>query len=192
MKATPWKLIQAHYRTLRDARTDEARWQDYALFIGVPAVVLVTCALIGVKLPHGASAGLLTATGVLTAFFFGVMLQIAERAMDWADNAPEPGKQTTWQVNFLKQIAANAGYACLISIAAAAVFVVALVAKSSLLLIASSSVGLALAVHLALLLSMVLNRVYALITRRLKSALVGGPKGTVHHLHEHNTGSGTS
>lgn len=189
MKANPWKLIQAHYRTLRDARTDEARWQDYAFFLGFPAAIFLGCVFVGVELPHGASAGLLTAAGVLTAFFFGVVLQIAERAMDWADRNPEPGKQTTWQVNFLKQIAANAGYACLVSIAAAAVFVVALIAsKDTMLLVLASSVGLALSAHLVLLLSMVLSRVYVLISRRLTSAMVGGPKGKVHHIAQRKSG----
>ena len=190
MKANPWKLIQAHYRTLRDDQTNKTQWQDFALFLGVPAAVFVLCLVIGVELPKGASAALLTATGILAAFFFGVVLQIAERAMDWADRAPDPGKQTTWQVRFLAQIAANAGYACLVSITAAAVFVVALVGKSTLVVVVFSSLGLALAVHLVLLLSMVLTRLQALITRRLNSALVGGPKGNLHSISERQAGSG--
>ncbi|HEX2096166.1 MAG TPA: hypothetical protein VHF50_02220 [Solirubrobacterales bacterium] len=192
MKANPWKLIQAHYRTLRDARTDEDRWQDYALFLGVPTLVYVGCIVIEVQLPTEASAGLLTATGVLAAFFFGVVLQIAQRSMDLATEAPPLDKAMVWQIEFLRQIAANAGYACLVSVAGAVVFLAALVSTAPLLAVIFSSLGLAIAIHLALLLSMVLSRVYDLISRRLTTAQVGGAKGTgtVHPIDSRRSGSG--
>ena len=197
MKANPWKLIQAHYRTLRDAETGKSRWQDYALFLGFPAGVYVLCILLEAELPPEASAGLLTATGVLAAFFFGVVLQVAQRAMDLADQTSEPGnakpdKATYWQIEFLKEIAASAGYACLISVLVATVSLAALMATSKWLFVVFCSLGLALGVHLALLLAMVLSRVYALIVRRLRTAKVGGPKGTgtVHPIETRRSGSG--
>lgn len=188
MKANPWKLIKDHYRTLRDYRTDEVRKRDWALFIGVPGVVFLLCLVLGLHLPEGASIGLLTTAGVLTAFFFGVMLQVAQRALDWADGKPRVGPETSWQARFLQEIAANAGYATLISILVAAVFAGALIATNSTLSTILSSLGVALSIHLALMLSMVLTRIYALTTNRLTDARVGGPKGKVHHIAQRKSG----
>ncbi|HST68451.1 MAG TPA: hypothetical protein VLI94_02200 [Solirubrobacterales bacterium] len=189
MKANPWKLIRAHYQTLRHAETGNSMWQDYALFLGLPSGVYVLCIFLKTELPQEASAGLLTATGVLAAFFFGVVLQVAQRAMDLADQRskpgnPKPDKATYWQIEFLEEIAASAGYACLVSVLTAAVSLAALVATQKWLLVVFCSLSLALAVHLALLLAMVLSRVHSLIIRRLRTAKVSGAKGpgTVHPI----------
>jgi hypothetical protein len=189
MKANPWKLIQDHYRTLRDYRTDQVRRRDWVLFLGLPGVIFAGCCALGLRLPEGASIGLLTTAGVLTAFFFGVMLQIAQRALDWADGHPKVGPETSWQARFLQEIAANAGYATLISILVAGVFVAALIATNPTLSIVLSSLGVALSVHLALMLAMVLTRVYALATNRLTNARVGGSTGNVTPLPDRKTGS---
>jgi uncharacterized membrane protein YhaH (DUF805 family) len=173
MKAGPWQLIRAHYRTLVFFPTGERRRRDYLLFWGVPGIAFVACMAIGVALPGAASAGLLTTAGILSAFFFGVVLQVAERALDWADKAPTPGPDTTWQAEFLKEIAANAGYASLVSILTASVFAAAIVAQKSVSDTLFSSLGIALGIHLALLLSMVLARVFALIEDRLTDAETG-------------------
>jgi hypothetical protein len=192
MKANPWKLIRAHFRTLRDANTGKARTRDYALFVGFPVFVYVLCIYLEAQLGVEAAAGLLTATGVLAAFFFGVVLQVAQKAMELADNPPESGKATHWQIEFLKEIAASAGYACLVSVTAAAVFLASLMATSKWAVVVLSSLGIALGVHLVLLLSMVLSRVYDLILRRLRTAKVGGPKGAkVHPIDERRAGSGS-
>lgn len=189
MKANPWKLIQQHYRTLRNYRTDEIRKRDWALFLGAPLVAFVACFLLDLQLPEGASVGLLTTAGVLSAFFFGVMLQIANRALEWADSRPPTGPETSWQAQFLQEIAANAGYATLVSILSAAVFVGALIATGPAALRVLSSLGIALAIHLALMLSMVLTRIYALTVNRLTDARVGGPSGNVTSLPERRTGT---
>lgn len=191
MKANPWQLVTEHYRTLRDRRTDESRWQDYAWFLLLPAGVYLASCVIGIELPEGASAGLLTASGVLAAFFFGVMLQVAQRALDWSDSNPEKGRDTSWQADFLTQIAANAGYAVLVSITAAVVLVAVLITEDDgLANVLLSALALALCVHLALMLSMVLVRIYAVTSDRLLRTKVGESTGSVTHLHDRKTGSG--
>src|SRR5690349_7455092 len=95
LKANPWSIISAQHRTYVDAATDRARWQDYLLFDGSPLVVAALSIAFHLKLSVGASAGLLSASALLSALLFGVMLQVAERAMDWADDPPEPGRETT-------------------------------------------------------------------------------------------------
>lgn len=172
MKASPLKLIRGHYATLVDYRTNKQRLRDHLLFEGIPVLVVIGCLAGHLELPSAASAGLLTVAGVLTAFLFGVMLQVAERAFDWSDSNPPQGPDTSRHAIFLAQIAANAGYAALVSTAAAAAFVVAAFANGASLEI-SSAIGLGLATHLMLVLLMVVSRVFALTQERLDNARTG-------------------
>ena len=72
----------------------------------------------------------------------------------------------------MDQNAANAGYASLVCVLTAAIFVVASVAKGTWLTL-FSAIGLALASHLVLVLLLVLVRVFALTDERLKDTRTG-------------------
>jgi hypothetical protein len=79
----------------------------------------------------------------------------------------------------------------LVSIAAATVLVAVLITEGDgLANVLLSALALALCVHLALMLSMVLIRVYALTSDRLLRTKVGGPTGSVTHIGDRKTGSG--
>src|SRR5205085_9387025 len=121
----PRYIIEAHRRTYVDARTGRARWQDHALFEGLPLLALAGCLAGDVRLNVPTSAGLLTVTGLLAAFLFGVMLQVYARAGEWADTSPAPGRDTSEHAINLEEVAANAGYAAFVSLGAATAFVVA-------------------------------------------------------------------
>ena len=172
MKADPRAIIRAHRRTYIDVRTGKCRWQDVALNEGVPVLLGIGCLIANVKLPVAASVGLLTVSGLLSAFLFGVMLQVSERAMDWADSSPARGPDTSSHAIYLGELAANSGYASLVCIVTSAVFVVASASPGWVLRI-STAVGLALALHMGLVLLMVMKRVYALTTERLNRARTG-------------------
>ena len=172
MKADPSGIIRAHRCTYIDARTGKRRLQDYLALEGLPIAVLVGCLIANVHLAVAASVGLLTVAGLLSAFLFGVMLQISERALDWSDSSPTPGPETSAHATYLAELAANSGYASLVSIVAAGVFVAASFTSGWWLRICSA-VGLALAVHLALILFMVMKRVFALTQQRLNLARTG-------------------
>lgn len=174
-KIDPRGLLRAHYRTYVDANTGRQRWQDHAQLTGVPVALAVACAIGNVRLESAASVGLLTVSGLLSAFLFGVMLQISQRSMDWADSAPAPSPETSSHAIYLGELAANSGYASLISILAAAVFVVASVSSGWVLEI-SSAVGIGLAAHMALVLLMVMKRVFALTQGRLNRARTGADR----------------
>lgn len=165
-------ILRAHYRTYVTADTGKQRWQDHALLSGVPVAIAVACGVGNVQLQPAASAGLLTVAGLLSAFLFGVMLQISQRSMDWADSAPLPSPETSAHAIYLGELAANSGYASLISIAAAAVFVVASVSSDWVLRI-SSVIGMGLAAHMALVLLMVMKRVFSLTQGRLNRVRTG-------------------
>lgn len=173
MKAFPKDLVVQNFKTYVDARTGRPLISDYVAFVFVPIVIGGVCGGLRVKLPAGASVGLLTVSGLLSAFLFGVMLQISDRAMDWADSQPQPSYAVTHHARFLSEIAANAGYASLVSIFACTAFVVASVSSKGLL-IAFSALGLLLISHLALVLCMVMVRVFALTRERLALAETGG------------------
>jgi hypothetical protein len=175
MKADPRRIIQAHRRTYIDARTGNRRWQDHAVLEGVPIAVGVGCIVGNVRLEEMASVGLLTVSGLLSAFLFGVMLQVSERALDWSDSRPVPGPETSAHATYLVELSANSGYASLVAILAAAIFVVPSFSSGWVLRI-SSAVGLALAVHLVLILAMVMKRVFALTEQRLNRARTGADR----------------
>lgn len=172
MKANPWNLIQAHYATYVDARDGRPRLRDHFTFEGPPIVAFAASLVIGISLPVYACAGLLTALGLLGAFLFGVMLQIAEKAMEWAEQEPAQRSETSRHAIFLGQIAANAGYAALVSILAATIFVAATLTKGTALTILSA-LGLAVAAHFVLILLMVMIRVFAEIEDRLLTVRTG-------------------
>lgn len=172
MKADITPIVRAHYQTYVNAATGRPRGWDYLQLDGLPVLLGVGCALASVELPVGASVGLLTVTGLLSAFLFGVMLQASQRALDWAEDA-EPGANTSRHAQLMVQLAANSGYASLVSLLACALFIVASVVSETALVI-FTAIGLALALHLALVIFMVMRRVFALTQERLRQAETGG------------------
>ena len=160
MRSSPFRLIRGHYKSFEDPRDGKVRGRVAAEFVIPPMVAGALSVLLGVKMPSGASVGLLTVAGLLSAFMFGVVLQVSERAMDWADSQPERSKANTEHALFLQEIAGNAGYAAVVSIATAIVFAIATVADKALL-IAATAVGIALFVHMVQLMILIMDRVYA-------------------------------
>ncbi len=168
MKFSPMRIIRAHRRAYLLRR-------DKAVFELLPAVVCLICLLLRVQLTPAAAAALLTVSGLLGALLFGVMLQAAQRAMDWADLAPRPGRDTSEHARYMGELAASSGYASLVCIAAAICFVFATVATDRWLIVASS-ISIGVSVHLLLVLLMVMRRVYAMTESRLNRARTGSDR----------------
>ena len=114
-----------------------------------------------------------TVAGLLGALLFGIVVQLSAHAMDMADDPPEPGPATSRHAIFVGEMAANTAYTSLVCVFAAIVFVVASIGTSWVLRV-SSAVGLALAMHLVLVLMMVMKRVFALTQERLTRARTAG------------------
>lgn len=177
-KANVLKIIRAHRATYVDAATGRPSLRDRAEFEWLPILAAILLAVFDVTLSPSASVGLLTISGLLGAFLFGVMLQISDRAMNWADDPPPQGRDTSDHAIYLEQLAANAGYASLVSLAAAIAYVVAATADGHpWVLRIASAVGLALGLHLLLTLLMVMKRVFALTQQRLNRARTGVTRG---------------
>jgi len=187
-KFNPLRIVRVHYGSFVNQATRRRRWRDYLLPIGIPLVVAALCLIGDVQLTGSASAGLLTVSGLIGAFLFGVMLQVSQRAMEWADASPAPSRSTTDHAELLRELSANAGYASLVCIAASASFVVAATTATdtpaaSLLaepqtgsewpLRISSALGLALVAHMVVTLLMVMKRIFAVTEERLNRAQTG-------------------
>jgi hypothetical protein len=173
MKADLSTLIGSHYGTFVVDRTGKRSWRDYGLFIGAPLVLGVGSGIAGVTLPEGTQIALLTVSSLLSVFLFGVLVQVAARAMEWADAKPERGARTARQAEQLEELAANAGYASLTCVATAVVFVVVSVTKGETEVIASAF-GVAVALHMLLMLLLVMTRLFALTQGRLVDARTEG------------------
>ena len=180
LKISPWPIVRAQHETYVDARTGRPRVRDYALFDGSPLVVAGICIWQHVKLNPVAGGALLTASGLLSALLFGVMLQVSERALELGDDPPTPSRDTTEHVMFLRELAATAGYASLVCVAAAIAYVVA-TTSSHLKLEVATAIGLALGAHLVFVLLMVMKRVFALIENRLMRVRTGADQRVVPH-----------
>jgi hypothetical protein len=172
VKFSPIPIIRAHRRTYSDARTGRTLQRDLAWFELSPAVFGFACLLLNVRLSVAAATALLVVSGLLGAFLFGTMLQISQRALDWADSAPQPGPDTTHHAVFLSELAANSGYASLVCIVAAISYFVATIATGPWLRL-SSALSIGITSHLVLVLLMVVRRVYALTEERLNRARSG-------------------
>jgi hypothetical protein len=173
-------IIRAHRASYVDVRTDRPRVRDFLVMEGLPLVGLAMCLIFRVQLSRPAAVGLLAVSALLSALFFGLMLQTADRAMSWADAAPPPGPSTSSHATLVQELAAHAGYAALVCIAAAVAYVVATVsvegppkAGVDWPLRVSSAAGLALGGHLVLVLLMVMKRVFLLTQERLDRARTG-------------------
>lgn len=172
-KADPRAILYAHWGSFVDARTGGRRRRDQVVIDGLPLGVGALCAALHLHLPDTASVGLLTVAGLLSAFLFALMLQVADRATNWADSHPQPSRETSEHATYLTELAANAGYTSLVSIATAIMFVVASASSKGWPLLTFSCLGVALGVHLVLTLMMVMKRVFGLTQDQLRRVRTG-------------------
>ena len=179
-KADPREIIRAHRSTYADARTGRPLFRDRLTFDGPPVAVLAICLGLDVRVPSLASVGLLTVAGLLGTLLFGVLVELSTRAMDMADDRPEPSAATSQHAIFIEELSANTAFASLMCVFAAIVFVVASIGTGWVLRV-SSAVGLALGVEVVLVLMMVMKRVFALTQERLTRARTGADRlsGTI-------------
>jgi DNA-binding XRE family transcriptional regulator len=175
VKFSPMRIIRAHRQTYSDDRTGRVMPSDIIAFEIAPAVVGLISAIFNFQLSPVAAAALLMVTGLLGALLFGAMLQASQRALDWADSAPAQSKDTSDHAIFMGQLAANAGYASLVCIAAAISYFFATVATDSALTLATA-ISVGISAHLVLVLLMVMRRVYALTEERLNRARSGADR----------------
>jgi hypothetical protein len=171
-KADIRNLVSAHRRSYRHENSGQKSYLDRILFEALPLSVGVVSFILAFHFSVPTSVGLLTTAGLLSAFLFGLMIQISDRAESWSDTNPEPGVETTWHARYLEELSANAGYASIVSMITAILFVLCS-ATSTWPLKFLSALAIAAAIHLALTMLMVIKRVFALVQERTRIARTG-------------------
>ena len=174
-------VIRAHRQTYVDASSGDRRVPDFLLIDGVPILVFVGCLALDIRLDRPTAIALLTVTGLLSALLFGVMLQVADRSMSWAEGNPEPGPITSARAIFLRELAANAGYAAFVCILAAVTYLACSIRSEWATRLdwpirLASAFGIALGVHLILVILIVMKRVFAVTESELNRARTGADR----------------
>jgi hypothetical protein len=173
MKALPRDLVASHYATLRNEKSGKWNRADYAVTLAIPAASAIASFACDLKLGEGAINGLIAVAGIFGAFLFGAMLQVAQRALEWADTAPKRSPETSRHARYLKEIVANAGYASLVCVALVVVFLAVTFVSGDLALRLLTALGIGMFVHVLAVLLIVSSRVYLVTVERLRKARTG-------------------
>lgn len=156
-------VVIAHHQTLVDARNDGRRPIDfvaqYAPAVSVGLILGVLEVLSPKTLNLGSvTSSLLTTTGLLAAFLFGLAVTLLEKAIDLeAQVGDSDGRQR------LREIAANTAYAAAVAAITTLVLLVGEISGTELITV----VGLAGTVLLFTVGAMVLRRVFSETRTRL-------------------------
>jgi hypothetical protein len=172
-KASPGSIIRAHRQTYISAPTGRRRLRDNVQFEIVPLLAVGVSAYFRLQLPTAASGALIAVAAFLSAFLFTTMVSLWSRAADLPDGGQEATAEFTRRIQDLEDLAANSAYAALVCIAAAVVFVVASFGHGWVRIV-STAAGLALGLHLFLILLMVMKRVFTQTQASLLRAKTGG------------------
>lgn len=165
-------IFDAHWMSYKGVRTGRWKRRDVFLVVALPLVSSLVVVVFNIHIDEPVAVGLLTVLGLMSALLFGVMIQVAQRAQEWAESQPTPVRRTSLYGEFLRELMGNAGWASLVSLAAS-VFYVCVVASAGLLLRAASAVAVPLSVYLVLLLFKVMVSVFQLTDERIRAATTG-------------------
>jgi hypothetical protein len=180
MKFVPTRLVKAHYGTFVDARTETVHLPDFVVALVPPLLAGAGVIIAGLNVNETVSGGVLTASGLFAAFLFGAMLQVSARAVEWVDRKPKRGPQTTQTATNLEELAANAGYASLMAVLAAVFFLVCSATKGQETInTVALAFGVAIGLHMIIMLVMVMNRVFLMTQSQLIEARTGGGSGEI-------------
>jgi hypothetical protein len=172
IKVDPLSIVRAHRKTYVNASTGRPSQMDRIVLEVAPVAFAAISLILDIKLKPGASIAMLTAAGILSALLFSLMLQVSERAISWADDAPKPGSETSRHAQYLLELAANSGYTSLIAVLLVCILVGASTTHGWALRILSA-LALATSAHLILLMLMIMKRVFVLTAERLRYARTG-------------------
>lgn len=171
-KLDPRPVIQGHWASLVHGDSSPSV-RDLIEQYAVPGAIGLAAYFIGIEVGEGLGAALLTISGIFAAFMFQLTIQLLDRAAAWAETHPVPGPSTSKHAILLEELSANAGYAALICVLAAAMTVVCIIAKPGLGERVAAAVLMMLLAHLATTLLLVGRRVFLLTRARLLDTRTG-------------------
>lgn len=168
----PRPVVAGHLRALSGEAGGVTR-RDLLEQVGVPVGVGVVAAYMGLEISGTTAAAILTLSGIFAAFFFQLSVQLLDRAANWAEGDPAPGRDTSEYARLLEDLSASTTYAALVAtLCSAAALAVGITQQGwQERVLAALVVGLL--AHLATTLLLVAVRVYLLTRARLNRARTG-------------------
>ena len=139
----------------------------------MPAGVGVTVSFIEFTVSTTISVALLTLSGIFSAFFFQLSVQLLNRAAEWAESNPETGKSANEYAHLLEVLGANSAYAALVATGAACAALATAITRDGWPESVTVGIAVALATHLIVTLLLVAARVFLLTKARLNAAVAG-------------------
>ncbi len=161
------RIVFDHYGTLRVQGSAKTSRADLALFVGLPLVGVGISWWFGFKLQEAAVNVLITALSILAGLLFNLLVLIT----DVGSRLPAPVGRTHAQ-QFVREVYSNVSYAILCSFAA----IVPLVVQANLCQpsVMWSTASVALVLHFALTLLMVLKRIHNMLSLIVSSSAAKG------------------
>lgn len=154
-------IVREHWSTLKDDTTG-SQANDVLLFYGVPVAAAAICALLNITLNKDAINVLTNALAIMAGLLFNLLVVLQGLA---AANA----EQNQRVREFAREVYNNIAYAIVASISA---LIPLAVAAGSLItgwvFLAASAVSIALVLHFALTMFMVLKRMHAMLRIQFK------------------------
>jgi len=171
------EIWRDHHSTLIDARTGHTRPSDYfalygpGLFISAGLVALELQDGGNVKFGGGSVEGMLAASGLIAAFFFGLSVTMLDKSIDFDLSGPNVSPAVLDRAQRMQEVAANTAFASVVAGVTTALLVVAVTVDGISDIAASLAVG-----GMATILTtgaMVLRRVYSETKDRLRNVRTG-------------------
>jgi hypothetical protein len=171
------EIWRDHHATLIDHRTGVSRPKDFLLVYlpGVIASVGLAAADVmdsdRVAFSSQAVDGMLTASGLLAAFFFGLSVTLLDKAMDFDLQHPTPTPEVLNRATRMQEVAANTAFAAVVAGATTAMLVLSATVKSLSDIAAAFAVGGVVTILTTG--AMVLRRIYNETKERLRNVRTG-------------------
>lgn len=171
------EIWRDHHSTLIHAQTGRRRPGDYLVLYGPAAFVsggLVASELWdkdSVRFGGGSVDGMLAASGLLAAFFFGLSVTMLDKSIDFDLSAPDVTPAVVERAERMQEVAANTAFASIVAGVTTALLVLAVTVDWCSDIAASLAVG-----GMATILTtgaMVLRRVYSETKDRLRNVRTG-------------------
>ncbi|CAB4177481.1 hypothetical protein UFOVP998_61 [uncultured Caudovirales phage] len=151
-------IVLGHLETLKDAETG-SRANDVTLFYLMPLAASGTCAALGITLTANAIDVLTNALAIMAGLLFNLLVVLQGLSAS-------PARPRNERVRaFTKEVYNNIAYAIIASLSALVPLVIAAGSESpQRSFVIASAVAIALVVHFALTMFMVLKRMHAMLS----------------------------
>lgn len=174
-RLNPWPVVSEHFATFRQSSARMKR-KDLLEQLTPPLLLGSASVVFSAELSQTAAAGIVAATGVLSAFGFQLAVHLLHRAATWSDSGPAPSPETSQYASLIEELSANTIYASFVS------------GVSAILALAAGFLGggwperlmvgalTILLTHLVVTMTLLMTRVFLLTRAQLNNARSGSSR----------------